>query len=206
MEELRAEGVRNEAVLRVMAAVPRHAFTVAHTTSDAYANRALPIAAGQTISQPLVVALMAEAADCGPHSRVLEIGTGSGYGAAVLAGLARSVVSLERIPELAEGASACLASLGYDNVTVVVDDGTRGWPGGAPYDAIVVTAAAPGVPDDLVDQLRVGGRLIIPVGDRAGQRLLAITRTAGGQDTADLGAVAFVPLVGEHGWEGATGA
>ena len=163
---------------------------------SAYEDHPLPIGHAQTISQPFIVALMAEAARIGPDDVVLEIGTGSGYGAAVLSCLAREVHTVERIPELAESAAVHLQ--GYPNVQVHTGDGTLGWPAAAPYDAIVVTAAAETVPTQLAEQLAEGARLVIPVGAQSRtQKLLRIERHGGELTTADLGAVAFVPLIGD---------
>lgn len=200
--ELEAEGVASAQVLAVVGAVPRHRFTGGHSVRASYGNHPLPIGDGQTISQPLVVAWMAEAAELGGGDRVLEVGCGSGYGAAVLAGLAAEVVSVERIDRLATTARHALAQVGVDNVTVVHGDGTDGWVAGAPYDAIVVTAAAPEVPDALLEQLADGGRLVVPVGGPEGQRLVRVRRRGDQREVEDLGAVAFVPLVGSGGWTG----
>ena len=200
--ELEAEGVASSRVLSVVGSVPRHRFTGEHSIAASYGNHPLPIGDGQTISQPLVVAWMAEAAELTPGDRVLEVGCGSGYGAAVLAGLAAEVVSVERIERLATTARAALASVGVDNVTVVHGDGTGGWAAAAPYDAIVVTAAAPEAPDALLGQLADGGRLVVPVGGPEGQRLLRVRRRGAERAVEDLGGVAFVPLVGSGGWTG----
>lgn len=200
--QLRAEGIVDARVLAAMESVRRDAFVPADIRRHAYENVALPIGAGQTISQPTIVALMAEAARLRPTDRVLEIGTGSGYGAAVLASLAGRVVSVERLDALADGARERLSAEGFGSVRVVVGDGTLGWPAGAPYDAIVVTAGGPDIPDPLIDQLAPGGRLIIPVGPKPSRLdLVRLTRAADGSLARDsLGPVAFVPLVGAHGW------
>jgi protein-L-isoaspartate(D-aspartate) O-methyltransferase len=198
--ELRRQGVRDERVLAAIAEVPRHRFIDGVRLATAYANRPVPIGMGQTISQPYVVALMAEAVSPGPSDRVLEVGTGSGYGAAVLARLARKVVTVERLPALASSARLHLAAAGIDNVEVVEGDGTTGWPDGAPWDAVVVTAGGPSVPQQLVDQLADGGRLVIPVGDIRHQQLVRVRLTASGPVHEDLGPVAFVPLIGNAGW------
>ena len=200
--ELEAEGIASSRVLAVVGDVPRHRFTGGHGIAASYGNYPLPIGDGQTISQPLVVAWMAEAAELTPGDRVLEVGCGSGYGAAVLAGLCADVVSVERIERLATNAREVLASVGVDTVTVVHGDGTGGWEAAAPYDAIVVTAAAPEVPDALLRQLADGGRLVVPVGGPEGQRLLRVRRRGVEREVEDLGAVAFVPLVGAGGWTG----
>jgi protein-L-isoaspartate(D-aspartate) O-methyltransferase len=200
-QDLAHRGIRDPAVLAAMGAVPREAFLPEVLADDAYDDCALPIEDGQTISQPYIVAAMAEAAELGPGDRVLEVGTGSGYGAAVLRELADQVVTIERYPGLARSAAANLAILGLTDVVVVEGDGSLGWPEGGPYDAIVVTAASPTVPPALVQQLADGGRLIIPVGARHGAQQLIRVRRAGTTLTEDdLGPVAFVPLVGEQGW------
>jgi protein-L-isoaspartate(D-aspartate) O-methyltransferase len=173
---------------------------------SSYEDGPLPIGEGQTISQPFIVAFMTEALQLRGGERVLEIGTGSGYGAAVLAEIAAHVVSIERIAALAERARATLQRLGYRNVEVVVGDGTLGWPAAAPYDGIVVTAGGPFVPPSLRSQLRTGGRLVMPVGaDPYGQTLVRLTRRVDGEDQReDLSPVAFVPLIGAEGFEDAT--
>ena len=168
---------------------------------EAYTERALPISAGQTISQPVMVAIMTEALRLGPGDRVLEIGTGSGYQAAVLRRLVDHVITVERIDTLADEARATLERLGIDGVEVHCADGTLGWPAGAPYDAIVVTAGAPHLPGTLLDQLAPGGRLVVPVGHRGNERLVRVTMTDDGPVQDDLGAVAFVPLIGNEGWQ-----
>jgi protein-L-isoaspartate(D-aspartate) O-methyltransferase len=198
--ELRRDGVQDERVLAAIAAVPREEFVPPEHRANAYRNAPLPIGAGQTISQPLVVGLMTQALGLAGAERVLEVGTGSGYQAAVLSRLAAHVVSVERFPELAQRARAVLARMGCANVEVHVSNGTLGWPAGAPYDGIIVTAGAPQVPESLVAQLAEGGRLVIPVGDRASQELVLVTRQGNGTRTRRLGPVRFVPLVGEEGW------
>lgn len=200
--DLVARGVHHPAVLAAMREVPRERFVDAGMEDAAYDDRPLPICERQTISQPYIVALMAEAAELRSGDRVLEVGTGSGYAAAVFATIADEVYTIERHAPLARGAERRLAELGYDNVHVLVGDGTRGWPGPAPYDAIIVAAGAPAPPRALREQLAVGGRLVLPVGElHFGQRLVRITRTGAEAYThQDLGAVAFVPLVGEQGW------
>ncbi len=184
-----------------MGAVPREKFVPDQYGRAAFDERALPIGLGQTISQPLMVAMMTEALELTPDDSVLEIGTGSGYSTAVLRQLVRRVTSIERIPELARTARDRLDRLGVDGVEIHCADGTLGWPDGQPYDAIVVTAGAPAAPDALVDQLAIRGRLVLPVGPRGGERLIRIRRrNDGSTDWTDLGGVAFVPLVGEQGW------
>ena len=197
--DLRGRGIRDERILAAMATVPRERFVPEHLAGRAYADGALPLTEGQTISQPYIVAAMAEAAEVSPGDRVLEVGTGSGYGAAVLAECGASVVTIERHASLAAAARALLAELA-PSVEVVEGDGSLGWPEGAPYDAIVVTAAGPSVPDSLVGQLADGGRLVIPVGRRRHQELTRLVRTGDEVVEQRLGAVAFVPLVGDEGW------
>ncbi|WP_417668625.1 protein-L-isoaspartate(D-aspartate) O-methyltransferase [Roseibium sp.] len=201
-QQIKARGVLDEAVLSAIGEVPRHLFVPQRLQASAYDDRPLPIGHGQTISQPYIVGLMSEALHLSPGDKVLEIGTGSGYAAAVLSKLCSDVTSIERLEPLAEKARSNLAEAGVQNVTVHCADGSLGWPEGAPYDAIVVTAGAPIVPESLKSQLNVGGRLVIPAGEgKYSQALLKITRT--GETTYDrksLGAVVFVPLIGEEGW------
>ncbi len=203
VRQLVNRGIIDPRVLSAMRQVPREHFVLEGLEEFAYDDGPLPIGEGQTISQPYIVALMAEAAAIRPSDRVLEIGTGLGYAAAVLAQLGRAVYTIERQPKLARSARALLSGLGMDNVQVVEGDGTRGWPEAAPYDAILVAASGPEVPRSLRDQLRVGGRLIIPVGDETHlQRLVRITRrNVYDFDEEDLGPVSFVPLVGAEGWQ-----
>ncbi len=187
----------SQRVMAAMARVPRHAFVPASDQRAAYDNRPLPIGHGQTISQPYIVALMTELLDLGPEDSVLEIGTGCGYQAAVLAEVAGRVRSMEAIPALADAARRRLADLGYDAVTVRAGDGFLGWPEHAPYDGIIVTAAPPSIPPALVEQLAVGGRLVIPVGPAGGSQILCrcVRRADGGLDREDTLPVAFVPMV-----------
>jgi protein-L-isoaspartate(D-aspartate) O-methyltransferase len=193
---LRRHGIGDAAVLRAMDEVPREHFVAPEFIDAAYADQALPIACGQTISQPYVVAYMTEQLGVLPHHRVLEIGTGSGYQAAVLSRLAREVVSLERFRTLAEAARVRLETLGFDNVTVQVGDGFAGLPERAPYDRIIVTAAAERVPDALVEQLVERGVLLLPLGPHGGtQRIVKLVKTPDGVDRQDLLAVRFVPLL-----------
>ena len=201
--DLLRRGVRSEAVLDAMRRVPRHVFVPEALRSQAYGDSPLPIGEQQTISQPFIVALMVQAAQLSRSDRVLEIGTGSGYGAAVLATIAAHVDTVERLASLANHARDTLAELGYRNVDVHVADGTLGLPECAPFDAIVTTAASPDIPDGFKAQLSVGGRLIIPVGpQREHQTLIRITRRTESQfDTQDLCSVQFVPLIGAYGWQ-----
>lgn len=199
--QLVRRGIDDEETLRSMAAVPRHLFVPPAMAADAYRDSPLLIGKGQTISQPYIVALMTQSAECDCNSKVLDIGTGSGYAAAVFAHFCREVYSVERIPELAEEAKERLKRLGYSNVEVSTGDGTLGWKEHAPYDAIVVTAGAPVIPHSLIGQLKVGGRLIIPVGDSTMQKLLRYRKE--GEDEMKeelLEYVRFVPLIGREGW------
>jgi protein-L-isoaspartate(D-aspartate) O-methyltransferase len=198
--QIAGRGVSNPDLLAAMQRVPRERFVPESLAECAFADRPLPIAAGQTISQPYIVAVMIEAAAVGRKDRVLEVGTGSGYAAAVLGELVDHVYTIERHAELADLARERLGSLGYTNVDVRTGDGSLGWPEAAPFDAILVAAGAPEVPDALRRQLRIGGRLVIPVGEYEDQRLVKLTRTGPDDFTEeDLGGVRFVPLVGEHG-------
>lgn len=200
-EQLVPRGIRDPLVLAAMGAVARELFVPADQAAYAYQDRPLPIENGQTISQPYIVAFMAEAASIGPDDRILEIGTGSGYAAAVLANIAARVYTIERHPALAESAREKLATLGYGNALVVVGDGTLGLPEEAPFDAILATASGPDVPAPLKEQLAIGGRLVMPVERRRGhQQLVVVERLIDDEylEEAVLG-VAFVPLIGEHG-------
>ncbi|MBC7986279.1 MAG: protein-L-isoaspartate(D-aspartate) O-methyltransferase [Sphingomonadaceae bacterium] len=199
--QIARRGVRDERVLAAMREVPRERFVIEAMRGYAFEDSALPIEAGQTISQPYIVALMLEAAAIEPSDRVLEIGAGSGYAAAVAGRLAREVHAIERLDELATLARERMAALGYDNVRIYAGDGTHGLPDAAPFDAILVAAGAPSVPATLRDQLVIGGRLVLPVGGSGVQRLLRIVRRGEDAfDEEDLGGVRFVPLIGAHGW------
>ncbi len=200
---LAARGIQDERVLQAFREVPREAFVPENLQEFAYTDAPLPIERGQTISQPYIVALMAAALKLDPLDRVLEVGTGSGYAAAILGRLAKQVYTIERHEALATQAASRLAGLGFENVLVQHGDGSLGWPEHAPYDAIVVAAGGPGVPPALVEQLRPGGRLVMPVGEgRDVQKLVRITRQSdGSMATEELGDVRFVPLIGAHGWE-----
>jgi protein-L-isoaspartate(D-aspartate) O-methyltransferase len=195
-QQIEARGVRDPRVLDAMRQVPRHELVPPDRRDQAYEDRPLPIGHSQTISQPYVVAAMSEALRLSGDERVLEVGTGSGYQAAVLSKLAKQVYSIEIVPELARRAKADLARLGYANVEVREGDGWRGWPEHAPFDAIMVTAAPEEVPPDLIAQLAVGGRLVIPVGDRD-QQLLVVRKTPEGITREVLFGVRFVPMRGE---------
>ena len=198
--QIRDRGIRSDRVLEAMATVPRHLFVAGELVRRAYADEPLPIGEGQTISQPFMVAAMAEALGLEGSEHVLEVGCGSGYQAAVLSRLAGQVIAIETRPALAALARERLASLGSANVTVVEGDGSAGWPAGAPYDAILVTAAAPEVPQPLVDQLAENGRLVIPVGGSNHQELLRIVKRDGKLTEQSLYSCRFVPLLGRYGW------
>ena len=199
-QQLRARGIHDEHVLEAMATVPRHDFVPPERVRLAYADRALPIGEWETISQPYIVAVMTQAADVRAGDRVLEIGTGVGYQAAILAYLGAQVYTVERNPELAEEAAERLERLGYAEVEVITGDGSRGYPACAPYDAILVTAASPRAPQALLDQLVEGGRLVIPVGGRSEQQLKVITKSDGKLTYQTLDNCQFVPLLGQEGW------
>ncbi|MBW1880671.1 MAG: protein-L-isoaspartate(D-aspartate) O-methyltransferase [Deltaproteobacteria bacterium] len=199
--QIAARGVGDERVLDAMRAVPREAFVDPRLAHQAYDDAPVRISSGQTLSQPYIVAAMIQALKLSPEDRVLEVGTGSGYAAAVLAVLVHAVYTVERHRNLADRAQETLATLGYRNVKVRHGDGSLGWPEVAPFQAIVVAAAAPEVPAPLRDQLAVGGRLVVPVGDRSTQRCLRVTRLSEEKYAEDdLGGVRFVPLVGDAGW------
>ena len=202
-----ARGVRSDLVLDAMRSVPRESFLPAGLQEFAYDDAPLPIEEGQTISQPYIVAFMTEALALRGGEKVLEIGTGSGYAAAVLSEIAADVYTVERHGPLAEKAASTLTDLGYDNVHVLHGDGTRGWPEHAPYDAIIVAAGGPTVPASLKGQLKIGGRLVIPVGaDQRAQELVRVTRISQNEyHREDLADVRFVPLLGEEGWAPETG-
>ncbi len=200
LQELRAEGIHDERVLSAISNVPRERFVIPEHRDLAYENRALSIGCQQTISQPLIVAIMTQAAELKGHETVLEIGCGSGYQAAVLSQLAKRVITIERHPELAHAARQKFDKLGYDNIEVHIADGTLGYKPLAPYDAILVTAAAPSLTSPLVEQIDVGGRLIIPVGDEESQELLQVTRTEQGLRRRHLCNCRFVKLIGRAGW------
>ena len=199
--QIQARGVRDRRVLNAMARVPRHLFVSESQLSSAYGDFPLPIGESQTISQPYMVATMTELLGLSGDERVLEIGTGSGYQAAVLAELAQEVISIERVQSLADTARNRLAELGYNNLEVVIGDGTLGWPDKAPYQGIMVTAGAPSAPEPLLRQLDVGGRLVVPVGERHTQILEIHTRQEKGKyKVRRETACRFVDLIGKHGW------
>jgi protein-L-isoaspartate(D-aspartate) O-methyltransferase len=194
-------GIQDPRVLQAMRSVPRHRFVPEALQARAYGDHALPINANQTISQPYIVARMTELLELDDQSRVLEIGAGSGYQTAVLAKVAAQVYAIERIGDLAREAQARIRQLGIYNATVKCFDGTLGWAANAPYDAILVAAGGPTIPEPLIAQLKKGGRLVVPVGDsREAQRLIRVIRTETGRREEDHGGCAFVPLIGQHGW------
>jgi protein-L-isoaspartate(D-aspartate) O-methyltransferase len=198
--QLRRRGIHDERVLSAMFEVPRHEFVPSYFQQEAYEDRPIVIGEGQTISQPYMVAAMTEAAQIEPGGRVLEIGTGSGYQAAILSHLGAELITMERISWLAESARDRLMRLGYRNILIISEDGSVGYPAGAPYQAIVVTAAAPAVPQVLVSQLAEGGRLVIPVGTLRLQTLQVISKYADKLSVRDLDPCQFVPLVGKQAW------
>jgi protein-L-isoaspartate(D-aspartate) O-methyltransferase len=199
-EQIQARGVTDRRVLEAMRAVPRHLFVPQELARAAYQDSPLPIGEGQTISQPYIVALMTELLETGPEQRVLEIGTGSGYQTAVLCEMTRFVYSLERYPALGEHASQLLNDLGYHNVEVYIGDGSQGLPDMAPFDAIIVTAAAPAIPGPLRAQMANGGRLVLPIGDQYQQYLQRVRRSGDSWTIEYLIPVMFVPLYGRHGF------
>jgi len=200
-EQIEARGIRDERVLTAMRKVPRHEFLPEAIRGMAYQDSALPVGEAQTISQPYMVGLMTELLDLKGTERVLEIGTGSGYQAAVLAELCDKVYTVERIKVLADRARLNFDRLGYQGVAIKVYDGTYGWREMAPFDAILVTAGSPDIPAPLVEQLKEGGRMVIPVGERFGQTLLKIVKTPQGPVTERSIPCVFVPLIGNHGWK-----
>ena len=193
--------IKDEAVLRAMSEVPRHQFVPEALKSQAYKDNALPIASKQTISQPFIVARMTELLELNPQSKVLEIGAGSGYQTAILSKLAGKIYAVERVPILVKETQERLQKFTIDNVTLTCADGTLGWEVYAPFDAVLVAAGSPTIPQPLLNQLKIGGRLVLPVGDdQKTQKLIRLTRTERDFKTEDFGACAFVPLIGEHGW------
>jgi protein-L-isoaspartate(D-aspartate) O-methyltransferase len=200
-EQIVGRGVKDERVLAAMRKIPRHEFLPEAIRGIAYADNALPLGEGQTMSQPYMVALMTELLGLKGAERVLEIGTGSGYQSAVLAELCEKVYTVERIKPLADKARATLDRLGYKSVAIKIYDGTYGWREMAPFDAIMVTAGSPDIPAPLVEQLKEGGRMVIPVGDRYGQQLITVDKTAEGTITERSIPCVFVPLIGNHGWK-----
>jgi protein-L-isoaspartate(D-aspartate) O-methyltransferase len=201
IETLRTNGIVDEAVLRAFDEVPRHLFVPTGVRHRAYEDAPLPIGSGQTISQPSIHARYLQLLGLKGSERVLEIGTGSGYQTALLARLAAQVFSVERIPALLDRAREMLQALNIRNVSLLLGDGTLGWRDYAPYDAILVGAAAPDLPRPLADQLAEGGRMLVPIGDREEQVLILVTRRGDEFDRKEVGPVRFVPLLGAHGWE-----
>ncbi|MCD6434160.1 MAG: protein-L-isoaspartate(D-aspartate) O-methyltransferase [Candidatus Diapherotrites archaeon] len=200
IEHLRGE-VKDERVLAAMGRLPRERFVPSDSRHLSYEDSPLPIGFGQTISQPLIIALMTEALALNGSEKVLEVGTGSGYQTAILAELSRWVVTTERIPDLARSARRVLGTLGYTNIEVHLAQETLGWESEAPYDAIMVTAGAPEIPGDLLEQLAIGGRMVIPVGSRCLQELYKITKRRGKNVVQNLGGCRFVSLIGKGAWE-----
>jgi len=201
-EQIISRGIRDSEVIEAMKKVPRHLFVEEALQSQGYSDHPLPIGEKQTISQPYMVALMTEALQLTGKEKVLEIGAGSGYQTAILAELGEKVFSIERIRSLAIRARKLLYELGYFNFEIKIFDGTYGWVEEGPFDAIIVTAGAPDIPQPLIDQLTIGGRLVIPVGDAFVQDLIRVTKTGEGIKREDLGGCRFVKLIGRYGWEG----
>ena len=199
-KQIKPRGVKDPFVLNAMKIIPRHEFVPAPLRENSYEDAPLPIGEGQTISQPYIVALMAEAAEIKPNDKVLEIGTGSGYAAAIISNIAKQVYTIERIESLGKAAIERFKKLGLENIEVKIGDGTLGWQEKGPFDAIIVTAGAPVVPSSLIAQLKEGGRLIIPVGDALVQSLLRIRKKEGALIQEILEMVRFVPLIGKEGW------
>ena len=202
-EQLQARGIADKRVLDAFLKVPRHLFVPTELQREAYADHPIPIGSGQTISQPYMVALMAQLLRLQGHERLLEIGTGSGYQLAILAELALEVYSVERLPGLAEQARCRLEQLGYLNVHLTTGNGSLGWPARASYDGIVVSAGAPTIPKSLVDQLAENGRLVIPIGSHQAQMLTLVEKHAGGLAVKEITGCVFVPLLGQSGWPSA---
>jgi protein-L-isoaspartate(D-aspartate) O-methyltransferase len=199
--QIKARGIHDERLLQVFLEIPRHVFISEDLQADAYEDYPLPIGCGQTISQPYIVALMTNLLELKGTEKVLEIGTGSGYQAAILSRLAKKIHSVERIEELALTAARTLESLNIKNVHVHVEDGSLGWPEGAPYDGVLVTAASPEVPQELIEQMKIGGRLVIPVGERWRQILEVWVKQRKGVEKKEILPVVFVPLKGKRGWQ-----
>jgi len=200
-EQITSRGIKDARLIAAIKKIPRHLFVEEALQSQAYTDHPLPIGEKQTISQPYMVALMTEALLLTGKERVLEIGTGSGYQTAVLAEVSEKVFSIERIRPLAIRARKLLYELGYFNVEIKIFDGTFGWREESPFDAILVTAGSPDIPQPLIDQLAAGGRLVIPVGDTFIQELFRVTKTEAGVKKEDMGGCRFVKLIGEHGWK-----
>jgi protein-L-isoaspartate(D-aspartate) O-methyltransferase len=199
-EQVVSRGIKDPRVIAAMRKVPRHLFVEEALQNQSYSDRPLPIGEKQTISQPYMVAVMTEALQLTGGEKVLEIGAGSGYQTAILAEVARKVFSIERILSLTMKARTLILDLGYANVEITFSDGTQGWVKESPFDAVIVTAGSPDIPQPLVDQLAIGGRLVIPVGDESVQDLIRLTKTEEGVKREDLGGCRFVKLIGKHGW------
>lgn len=199
-QQIRARGITNPRVLGAMREIPRHLFIPPPYDRAAYEDAPLPIGNGQTISQPYIVALMTELLDPHPNNNILEVGAGSGYQAAILSLLVQHVTTIERIPDVADLARKNLAKLGLQNISIIVCDGTRGYPDNAPYNGIMITAATPEIPKPLIDQLAIGGVLVAPVGDREIQELMTVTKKEKEIVRSAHGGARFVPLIGEYGW------
>ncbi|MFN3480112.1 MAG: protein-L-isoaspartate(D-aspartate) O-methyltransferase [Thermodesulfovibrionales bacterium] len=199
--QLIPRGIRDERVLKAMRKVPRHLFIDESQWFRAYDDMALPIGEGQTISQPYMVAIMTELLELKGYEKVLEIGTGSGYQAAILAELSKEVYTIERVQSLSERASMVLRSLNYDNVHLRVGDGTLGWPEEAPFDRVIITAACPEIPEPIINQLNEGGIVVAPVGERFSQVLLKVRKEAGRLNEEYHTPCVFVPLIGKYGWK-----
>jgi len=200
-QQIARRGVDNPLVLNTMRKVPRHLFVPKEYQGRAYEDSPLPIGAGQTISQPYIVAYMTQLLQPEPDDRVLEIGVGSGYQTAILAEIVDEVVGLERVASLASSAAERLAALGYQRATIIAGDGTLGYPDRAPYNGILVAAAGPHIPPPLIEQLALNGKLIIPVGSSDSQLIKVVEKTPDGVKVSDLTPVRFVPLIGEEGWD-----
>ncbi|MCK4262215.1 protein-L-isoaspartate(D-aspartate) O-methyltransferase [bacterium] len=199
--QLRGRGIKDERVLKAMEKIPRHRFLSKELEHSAYADHPLPIGEGQTISQPYMVALMTECMELEGNEKVLEIGTGSGYQAAILAKLAEEVYSIERVEKLSLKAKEILTQLGYTNVKLKVGDGTKGWKEHSSYQAIMVTAGSPDIPQTLLDQLSEGGRIVIPAGGTFSQELMVVRKRKGKAEARKVCGCVFVPLIGEFGWK-----
>jgi protein-L-isoaspartate(D-aspartate) O-methyltransferase len=199
-EQIMSRGITDSATIDAFMKVPRHLFVEEALWGQAYSDYPLPIGQGQTISQPYIVALMTEGLELTESDRVLEIGTGSGYQAAILAEIAKFVYSIERRDDLAKKAKKILVELKYKNIEIRVDDGTQGWKDESPFDAIIVTASSPDIPSPLVEQLKDGGRMVIPVGGRVSQNLIKIRKVKGKIKKENMGGCRFVKLIGEYGW------
>jgi len=200
-EQLMPRGIKDPRVLEVFSKVERHQFLPEDFRGSAYADYPVPIGEGQTISQPFIVALMTESLEVGPEDKILEIGTGSGYQAAILAELAKEVYTIERIESLAKKAEALLKDLGYNNITIKVDDGTLGWKENAPFNKIIITAASPRIPLPLTEQLAENGKLILPLGETFSQVLTLVEKKANQLKHQQICGCVFVPLVGKYGWK-----